>query len=191
MTAFLGFAQSSRWRGLGAADERRQGDAQCLEDGAGGGRRRVAQQVTFSVLLDLSFAQAFEIVDDVGPFELVADGEEAILQLLAQDQGEKGAEDVTADGVVAFVEDRAGGEQRFCGAEDVLDHPALAIAQDGLERGKLGVGAQHVDAVEESVEGDAARIDFETTTGFEAEKAAIAAVAHQAARPQKIAEGAP
>jgi len=108
---------------LGAADEGRQGDAQCLEDGAGGGRRRVPQQVTFSILLDLGFAQAFEIVDDVGPFEIVAGGEEAVLQLLAQDKGKEGAEDVASDGVVAFVEDRAGGEQRFCGAEDVLDTP--------------------------------------------------------------------
>ena len=91
---------------MGAADERRQGDAQCLEDGAGGRRRRVAQQITFSVLLDLGFAQALEILDNVGPFEVVSGGEEAVLQLLAQDQGEKGAEDVAADGVVAVVEDR-------------------------------------------------------------------------------------
>jgi hypothetical protein len=124
-------------------------------------------------LLDLGFAQALEILDDVGPFELVTGGEEAVLQLLAQDQGEKGAEDVAADGVVAFVEDRAGGEEGFCGSEDVLDHPAVAIAQDGLERGEFGVGAQHVDAVEEGVEGDAARVDFEAAPGFEGEKAAI------------------
>jgi hypothetical protein len=35
---------------------------------------------------------------------------------------------VAADGLVVFVEDRAGGEQRFGGAEDVLDHPALAVS---------------------------------------------------------------
>ena len=131
-------------------------------------------------MLDLGFAQALEILDDVGPFELVTGSEEAVLQLLAQNQGEKGTEDVTADGVVAFVEDRAGGEEGFCGAEDVLDHPAVAIAQDDLERGELGVGAQHIDAVEEGVEGNAARVDFEAAPGFEAEKAAITAVAHQA-----------
>ena len=38
---------------------------------------------------DLGLAEAFEIADDVGPFEIVAGGEEAILQLLAQDAIER------------------------------------------------------------------------------------------------------
>ena len=77
---------------------------------------------------------------------------------------------MAADGLVVLVKDRAGGKQRLCGAEDVLDHPAVAVAEDGLQRGQFGVGAQHVDAIEERVELDPARIDFEAATGAELRK---------------------
>ena len=61
-------------------------------------------------------------------------------------------------------EDRAGGEQRFGGAEDVL-YPALAVAQGGLQRGEPGIGAQHIGAVEQRVERDAARVDLKAAAG--------------------------
>jgi len=54
---------------------------------------------------------------------------------------------------------------RFGGAEDVLDHPALAVAQGGLQRGEPGIGAQHIGAVEQRVERDAARVDLKAAAG--------------------------
>src|SRR6516225_8532697 len=49
---------------------------------------------------------------------------------------------------------------------NVLDHPALAVAQRGLQRGEPGIGAQHIGAVEQRIEGDAARVDLETAAGL-------------------------
>ena len=66
-------------------------------------------------MFDVDLAEVGEIVNDALPFEQAAAGRETVDQLLAQDEGEKGAEDVAADAGVGFVEDRAGGEQRLCG----------------------------------------------------------------------------
>jgi len=72
-----------RWR-LGAANERRQGDAEDPEHGGGAAGGGVAQDVALAVLLDLGLAQAFEVLHDVGPF--APGGGEAILEFLAQDE---------------------------------------------------------------------------------------------------------
>ena len=84
-------------RRLGAADQGRQGDAEGLEHDASAAGGGVAQDVALGVLFDLSFAQAFEVVHDVGPFEAVTVRGQAILELLAHDQGEERAEDVAAE----------------------------------------------------------------------------------------------
>ena len=73
-----------------------------------------------AVLFDVDFAEIGEIVDDALPFEPAAADRETVDQLLAQDEGEEGAEDVAADAGVGLVEDRAGGEQRLCGFEGIL-----------------------------------------------------------------------
>ena len=49
------------------------------------------------MLFDLGLAQAFEVLHDVGPFEAVPGGGEAILEFLAQDESEERTEDVAAD----------------------------------------------------------------------------------------------
>ena len=76
---------------------------------------------------------------------------EAVEELLAQDEGEEGAEDGAADAGIGFVEDRAGGEQRLCGFEGVLHGQQIAIAQHDLERVDFGVGAQHEEADEPGI----------------------------------------
>ena len=48
------------------------------------------------MLFDLGLAQAFEVLHDVGPFEAVPGGGEAILEFLAQDESEERTEDVAA-----------------------------------------------------------------------------------------------
>jgi hypothetical protein len=52
--------------------------------------------------------------------------------------------------------------------------------QGGLQRGEPGIGAQHIGAVEQRIEGDAARVDLEAAAGGELEEAAIAAIADEA-----------
>ena len=188
--AFLRLARRRRGRWLGAADQKRQSDTQGPKHGAGAAQSRVTQQVDLAVLLDFGFAQPFEILHDVGPFEVVAGGDQPVLELLAQDQSQERAEDVAANGLVAFVKDGTGGEQRLTRAKDVFHHPAVAVAQGGLQRGQLHRDPDHVDAVVERVERDAPGIDFEAAAGFGLEETAIAAVAHQAlvAAAQRLSE---
>src|SRR5215472_2777876 len=109
--AFLWLAQRWRGRRLSAADQRRQSDPQGPEHGAGTARSRVAQQVDLAVLCDFGFAQPFEILHDVGPLEVVAGRDQPVLKLLAEDQCQERAEDVTANGRVVLVKDGTGGER--------------------------------------------------------------------------------
>ena len=115
------------------------------------------------MLLDLGLAQAFEVLHDIGPFKAVPGGGEAILEFLAQDESEERTEDVAADGLVVFVEDRAGREQRFGGAEDVLDRSSARVSA-----GRPAAVSVHstIGAVEQRIEGDAA-VDLETAAGCE------------------------
>ena len=55
-------------------------------------------------MFDVDLAEVGEIVDNALPFEPAAADHETVDQLLAQDEGEEGAEDVTADAGVGFVE---------------------------------------------------------------------------------------
>ena len=72
----------------------------------------------------------------------------AVLQRSLQHQCEEAAEHVAADGLVELVEDRPGGEEVLGRTEGLLHPPKLLVAEHGLERVEIGVGAQHEDAVE-------------------------------------------
>jgi hypothetical protein len=120
-----------------------QGDAYGAADRVDCRAGSDAQSGAAAVLFDVDFTEIGEIVDDALPFEPAAADRETVDQLLAQDQGEEGAEDVAADAGVGLVEDRAGGEQRLCGFEGILHGQQIAVAQYDLERGDFGVGAQH------------------------------------------------
>src|SRR5215472_7358621 len=94
--AFLWLAQRRRGRWLSVADQRRQSDTQ--GPGHGAARSRVAQQVDLAVLLDFDFAQPFEILHDVGPFEVVAGRDQPVLELLAEDQSKEREKRPDCDG---------------------------------------------------------------------------------------------
>jgi hypothetical protein len=106
-----------------------QGEADGAADRVDGRAGSGAQPGAAAILFDLDFAEIGEIVDDALPFEPAATGREPVEELLAQDQGEKGAEDVATDAGVGFMEDWAGGEQRFCGFERILDGQQVAAAR--------------------------------------------------------------
>jgi hypothetical protein len=86
---------------------------------------------------------------------------------------------MAADRGVALVIDRPGAEQRLGRAEQLLDHQELAVAQHRLERRELAVGAQHEQAVEAGIGGDAGIVDLEVTAPRRLQVAAIRSVAHQ------------
>ena len=96
-----------------------------------------------------------------------------------QHQREEAAEHVAADGLVELVEDRPGGEQVLGGAEGLLHGPQLLVAQHGVERVEIGVGAQHEDAVELRLLLDLVGIDGEVVVADRLEEAAKAGVADQ------------
>ncbi len=60
--------------------------------------------------LERDFLQPVEITQNVGPFGADRVPMEAIFEFLGQQQGEEGAEHVAANGDVAAVVDRTGGE---------------------------------------------------------------------------------
>ena len=55
---------------------------------------------------------------------------------------------MAADGGVGLVEDGAGIERIFGGAENLLDHPELLVAQGAVDGVQDGVGLQGSHAVE-------------------------------------------
>ena len=82
-----------------------QGDADGAADWIDGRPRSGSQAGTTAILFDVDFAEIGEVVDDALPFEPAAAGGKAIEELLAQDEGEERAEDVTADAGIGLVKD--------------------------------------------------------------------------------------
>ena len=68
---------------------------------------------------------------------------------------------MAADGHVAAVVDRTGGEHRLGLTQQLLDPQQVTVAQHGLKLGDLGVGAQDVEPVEALVLGDPGLVDGE------------------------------
>ena len=104
---------------------------------------------------------------------------ETVEELLAQDQSEKGAEDVAADAGVGLVKDWAGGEQRLCGFEGVLHGQQIAVSQNDLKSGDFGVGAQHEKAVEPGISLDLGAVDDKAVALGRLQKTAEALVGDQ------------
>jgi hypothetical protein len=73
---------------------------------------------------------------------------------------------MAADGGVAGMIDRAGPQDRLGAAEQVFNLQQIAVAQHGLQRRDVGVGAQHEDAVKAGLLGQLAGIDLEGGAGF-------------------------
>jgi hypothetical protein len=156
------------------------GDADGAAERVDGRPRCGSEQCPAAVLLDLDFAQVGEVVDDALPFErFLSAGGQAVDQFLSQHERKEGNEDVAADGGVGLVEDGAGGEQCLGGLEGVLHRQEVAVAEDHLQRGQPGVGAEHEQAVETGVRLDLGRIDGEPLALGCAEEATKAGVANQ------------
>jgi len=86
---------------------------------------------------------------------------------------------MAANGHVAAVVDRTGGEDGLGLAQQLLDAQQVAVAQHDLQRGDLAIGPQHVKAIEARVFGDPRLVDGEVLGRDGFEIAAEAAVADE------------
>src|SRR6516225_9890037 len=98
---------TSGWEFL---DVGRQGDADRLKQLAGDAGGRGAQQEALAVLFEGDFLQPVEIAQNVVPFSGEAVAAQPIFKFLGEQQGQEGAEHMAANGHVAAVVDRPGGE---------------------------------------------------------------------------------
>ena len=155
------------------------GDADRLKQLAGNAGGRSAQQEPLAILLEPDFLQSVEIAQDVAPFGGNPVPAQPIFEFFDEQQRQKGAEHMAADRHVAAMVDRTGSEHGLGLAEQLLDPQQVAVAQHNLQRGELGVGAQHVEPVEARVFGDPFLVDGEVPGRDGFEITAEAAVANQ------------
>ena len=106
-------------------------------------------------------------------------GYQPVHQFLAQHQGEKGAEDVAADGRIGSMKDRPCGQQRLSRKETLLHGQQVPVAQHHLQGSQLGIGAQHKQTVITSFSLDLRSIDGKALTRWLGKEAAVSSVADQ------------
>ena len=131
-------------------------------------------------MFDLNLAEISEILwrGCAAMIEPAAAGREPIDVKVpcCRTKSEECAEYVAADTGVGLVKDWAGGEQRLCGFKGVLDGQQIAVAQDDLESGGFGVGAQHKEAVKPGIGFDLGAVDDKAAALGRLQKAAEALV---------------
>src|SRR5215217_2667776 len=113
-------------------------------DDAGGGR---AQGYLPPILADRHLLETIKVAQHVAPLGPKARSAAVLIQLLAQDQSQEGAEHVTPDSTIRGMGDGPCAHQRLGGAEELLHLDQVAVAQNRLQRCDPGIGAQHEQAV--------------------------------------------
>jgi hypothetical protein len=150
-----------RRRGTGVSGARRQGDLGGAEERRDGRRGGGARQPIGAAMADARLGEAVEAAQEVLPFRRKAGLMQEIVEMLLHRERQERAEDAAADGGVGGMQDRPGAHDRLGAAEEVLDLKEIAAAQDRLQRGDLGAGAQHEDPVEARLLGELAGVDLE------------------------------
>ena len=141
--------------------------------------RRRREDEGFCRLIDVSLNELIEIANDIGPFIATPIGGETVDEVLAQQQSKEGTEHMAANRIIALVKDRARIDDGFCGPENILHDPSLAIAERDNQRRDLRIGTDDIDAVEFGGRGDTLGVDGEVAVAFGLEEAAEAFVADQ------------
>lgn len=106
-------------------------------------RRLGAQHVALALHVDLQLHQFGHIVNDIGPLQASALLLQQILEPLAQEQRQEGADDVAHGRLVALVPDRARLQQRLHREESVLHHPETVNSHATLAI-KLSVSHEYI-----------------------------------------------
>ena len=68
---------------------------------------------------------------------------------------------MAADSGIGLMEDGAGVEAGLGNPEQGLELKQVTVADDGLQRGDPGIGAQHADAIVAGLIGKLAHVDLE------------------------------
>src|SRR5271166_1188585 len=147
------WSKRGRRRLSGDLDHRRQGNADRLKEGTGASGSGGAEAKPFAGLID--------VADDIAPFESTAGSGKTIDQFLAQKEGKKRAEHMSADRLISPMKDRARIDNGFRRSEDVLHDPSLAISKRDRERRESGIGANDIEAVELGGGGNTLGVDGE------------------------------
>src|SRR4029077_9186244 len=128
---------------------------------------------------------------DLGPLGLKALLFHADFEFALENQGQKAAEDVAADGFVALMKDGTGLHDALCCAEAVFNHPEHLVNAGDSFRVVVGVGAQHEETVIAFFTGDLFLIDGKVAASFNLKEPAIAFIADETFVPatQLLAQG--
>ena len=137
----------------------RQGDTNRLKELAGDAGGWGPQQEALAVLRKGDFLQPIEIAQDAAPFGGNPEPSEPVFEFFGEQQGEEGTEHVAADGGVAAVVDRTGGEHGLGLTQQLFDPQQVAVAQHDLQRRDFGIGAQYVETIKALVFGDPRLVD--------------------------------
>lgn len=84
---------------------------------------------------------------------------------------------MAADGGIGSMEDRPCRQQRLGHEETFLHCQQVAVPQDHLQGGQLGIRAQHEEAVETGIGLDFRGIDGESVAGGISQEAAVSGIA--------------
>jgi hypothetical protein len=104
-------------------------------------RLRGAQDKALTLLFSFDFLEAIEI-HEPAPLALQANRGEADFGPLAQDERQKRAEDVAANGFILLMIDGSGVEHGVCRLEELLDLEKFAIPEHGYQRAEVAIGSQ-------------------------------------------------
>ena len=87
-----------------------------------------------AVLADFAVLQPVEIAQEIGPFDALAGLVESFVKRLVQDQREKRAEHMAADGGVGGMVDWPGAHRRLRDTEQPFDILQVPVAEHRLQR---------------------------------------------------------
>src|SRR5512142_1284150 len=120
-----------------------------------------------------------QVLDHIGPLQVMTPLLQPRLRLLAQHQRQERAEDMTPDRLVTLVVDRPGLQERLARPGPVLHHPQPLELQRHRGRIQIDVGAEHPLAVVAGLLGELRLVDLEMVGTRAAQVAAVAPVADQ------------
>ena len=159
---------------------RRHSNPDSLKHLAAGSLALGADGEALAVFIEGDLLQGFEVLLDVRPLEVVARSFEAPVQLLFEDQREKAAKHMAADGLIALVKDRPGLDERLGVPKNVLHLPEFLVLEGYLFGFEPGVGGEHPFAVKTGIQFDFFLVDGKSAL-FTFEVAPEAAVSDKAA----------
>src|SRR5210317_1529132 len=124
--------QLYHYRKLNFANRRRYRHTDRLKEFSTYALDFAAHRQAVTVFFYMCLLQRFQILLNMRPFEYVAGFFQVQFELFSQNQSQKTAEDMSADRIVALMEDGTGLQHRFDVTEHTLHLPQLFILERDL-----------------------------------------------------------